>query len=585
MSEVRHIHGDARSLPLADGSVQCVVTSPPYHGLRKYAGEQESVWPDPRAEVERQHTHDPDEACDVCEFEAMKGDCEHDWVGAGRSRHKPDRSTCGKDGNGSGVFVSDQPRGSQPAKAARGEVLEFGGTCRKCGAWRGGFGLEPNIEMYVAHTVEILREIRRVLRDDGVVFWNIGDSFASGKGTCFNPGGGASSLEGHGSLKDAEAYPLDRGNKSDLDRQGLKPKDLCGIPFRVAQAAQADGWWWRQMIIWSKPNPMPESTTDRPTTSHEYILLLTKSGDSTFWMHRAGMGTRTQPKPDYRWFDRVEKIETATEPDGDWRGLKLDDGSKRWRRFNLWRGHDYFWDADAVREPITASSFARISEPGFAEQTGGPKDYAKTGVNRHRSARKALEGFAANAHNGRNMRSVWEIPTQPFPEAHFATFPEEIARRCIKAGTSERGACSECGAPWVRQVEASGGTIGKTMGEHANDLAGRDLENGKRFTAEAKSMEGYSRETVGWRPSCECLCDGCKNEPKIAEKLINRPVPIPCVVLDPFAGSGTVGKVAIELNRRAILVDGAYDPELGEDGYLPMAQRRCSNVQRNLVEA
>jgi len=136
-------------------------------------------------------------------------------------------------------------------------------------------GLEPTPEEYVANMVAVFREVRRVLRDDGTVWLNIGDSYASGKGTCYNPGGGETSLGQE--RKAAGAHPLDRGNKSTLAAVGLKPKDLVGIPWRVAFALQADGWWLRSDIIWAKPNPMPESVTDRPTRSHEYLFLLTKS--------------------------------------------------------------------------------------------------------------------------------------------------------------------------------------------------------------------------------------------------------------------------------------------------------------------
>ena len=228
------------------------------------------------------------------------------------------------------------------------------------------FGLEPTPEMYVEHTIEILREVRRVLRKDGVVFWNIGDSYASGKGTCHNPGGGSNSLEGHANLKDQGAYPLNRGNKSTLEASNLKPKDLCLIPFRVAIAAQEDGWWVRSVIIWSKLNPMPESVTDRPTESHEYILLLTKSAK-------------------------------------------------------------YYWDADAVREK-------------------GPQlgHYRKDGRAGHPDSKTKLTdeelvnpGFREKFDNplGRNIRSVWEFPTQPYPEAHFAVFPEKLPEICIKAAS------------------------------------------------------------------------------------------------------------------------------------------------------
>ena len=158
---------------------------------------------------------------------------------------------------------------------------------------------------------------------------------ASGKGTCYNPGGGSSSLGQD--RKAAGAHPLDRGNKSTLAKSGLKPKDLVGIPWRVAFALQADGWWLRSDIIWHKPNPMPESVTDRPTKAHEYLFLLTKA-------------------------------------------------------------ERYFYDAEAVKEPAVCSSTMM-----------------------------------------RNKRDVWTINTQPFPEAHFATFPEELPELCIKAGCPEGG--------------------------------------------------------------------------------------------------------------------------------------------------
>jgi DNA modification methylase len=141
----------------------------------------------------------------------------------------------------------------------------------------GQIGLESTPDAYVAELVAVFREVRRVLRDDGTLWLNLGDSYASGKGTCYNPGGGESSLDGHAALKKAGAYKLDRGNKSTLAASGLKPKDLVGIPWRVAFALQADGWYLRQDIIWAKPSPFPESVKDRCTKSHEYIFLLSKS--------------------------------------------------------------------------------------------------------------------------------------------------------------------------------------------------------------------------------------------------------------------------------------------------------------------
>ena len=140
----------------------------------------------------------------------------------------------------------------------------------------GQMGLEATPEEYVANMVEVFREARRVLRDDGTLWLNLGDSYVATGGVCKNGSQGSTSIVGHTS---PESCPqTGRADKRKrLRNHGLKPKDLCGIPWRVAFALQADGWWLRQDIIWHKPNPMPESVTDRCTKAHEYIFLLTKS--------------------------------------------------------------------------------------------------------------------------------------------------------------------------------------------------------------------------------------------------------------------------------------------------------------------
>jgi len=214
---------------LEDNSIQCVVTSPPYWGLRKYSGEQELIW--------------------------GNKDCEHQWaaeiVEHDNLRFRGEHSIVGNEKN------PNIHTGKQTAA----------GFCSLCGAWKVAYGLEPTPEMYIEHTILILREIRRVLRKDGVVFWNIGDSYyGSGQGASTNP---------DVLINAKEVYNI--GKRHNKTSSVLKPKDLCLIPFRVAIACQQDGWWVRSVIIWSKPNPMPESCIDRPTESHEYILMLTKS--------------------------------------------------------------------------------------------------------------------------------------------------------------------------------------------------------------------------------------------------------------------------------------------------------------------
>ncbi|MGA3169068.1 MAG: site-specific DNA-methyltransferase [Terriglobia bacterium] len=231
-SEFLIVRADARHIPLADNSVQCIVTSPPYFGLRRYAGNQELVW----GGAER---------------------CEHEWYANGTRKQSPQR-----DHAPDGSF--GKTRGVEKSRAGMAFEASLGSTCRLCGAWLGAFGLEPTVDAYIQHTVEILREVRRVLRTDGVCFWNVGDS-RSGSG------------KGIGSDHDKAVFTDADIAKTNWKDCGLKPKDLCLIPQRIALAAQEDGWWVRSDIIWALPNAMPESATDRPTDAYEHILMLTKS--------------------------------------------------------------------------------------------------------------------------------------------------------------------------------------------------------------------------------------------------------------------------------------------------------------------
>jgi DNA modification methylase len=212
--------------PIPDQHVQCCITSPPYWGLRDYG---------------------------TAEWEGGDQECDH-------MESKP--------------FVNPKntlgPRGHLPSTNAANKMhqKQYAVHCEKCGALRHDkqVGMEPTPEEYVAKMVEVFSEVRRVLRDDGTLWLNLGDSYASQGGA--NP----------------HTAPSGTGNNSKIETAqpartppaGLKPKDLCGIPWRVALALQADGWYLRQDIIWHKPNPMPESVRDRCTKAHEYLFLLTK---------------------------------------------------------------------------------------------------------------------------------------------------------------------------------------------------------------------------------------------------------------------------------------------------------------------
>jgi len=238
----------------------------------------------------------------------------------------------------------------------------------------GQLGLERTPEEYVSKLVEVFGEVRRVLRKDGTLWLNLGDSYANdGKWGASTGGKHAAGLHGE---------PIGRAKRA----TGLKPKDLCGIPWRVAFAMQANGWWLRQDIIWHKPNPMPESVRDRCTKAHEYIFMLSKSAR-------------------------------------------------------------YWYDAKAISEPPSQKSIDRLSQPNLENQTGSLRVPGK--INGPMKAcfggRKKATGYGTRKHSGRedegnyiyngvNRRSVWTITTKPFKEAHFATFPPEIPELCIKAG-------------------------------------------------------------------------------------------------------------------------------------------------------
>ena len=282
----------------------------------------------------------------------------------------------------------------------------------------GQIGLEPTLGEHLDVMVDVFREVRRVLKRHGTVWLNYGDCYAaapSGRAAAdvenddrtfrdkpFSTVGPIYSANHHG----------DRGVRGNVFRRSagvsspgaivaggfLKPKDLCMIPNRLAIALQEDGWWIRSEIIWHKPNPMPESVYDRPTGAHEKVFLLTK-------------------------------------------------------------GESYFYNHEAIREPVTGGTHARKPGPNSRQSVDRVPRSRKVGVGPRSAAeddafRKAKGSFHASTTDiveTRNARNVWTIAPRAFREAHFATFPPELARRCILAGTPLT-VCSACGA-----VDACGG--------------------------------------------------------------------------------------------------------------------------------
>ena len=289
-------------------------------------------------------------------------------------------------------------------------------------------GLEASPDAYVAELVEVFREVRRVLRDDGTLWLNLGDSYNAGR-----DGGRA------GGQKQA-SHPRHEGvNRSGANVPGLKPKDLIGIPWRVAFALQADGWYLRQDIIWHKPNPMPESVTDRCTKAHEYVFLLSKS-PRYFYDAEA---IAEQQVSDHTAGNTSHKGATAYEEGAAEHRTKAGLVSFAGRsRVQAKRAAEIAIEAGLTDEHIAAIRSVGITDTGKARVT-------QDGTGKNDPAVQALADEAKVALGGyyrefliaekRNKRSVWSIATKPYSEAHFATMAPELARTCILAGCPEGG--------------------------------------------------------------------------------------------------------------------------------------------------
>lgn len=343
---VRILEGDALTVlrTLEAQSVQVCVTSPPYFGLRDYG---------------------------TGSWEGGLPDCDHREVSA---QNRPGRETPGGRG---GSFPTTE-RGYRAA-------------CGKCGANRVDrqLGLEKTPQLYVDAMVGVFREVKRVLRDDGTLWLNIGDSYSgSGKG------GNPEDSKWKGFVGNSQREAAATAYAGDDRLYGLRPKNLIGIPWMLAFALRADGWYLRSDIIWHKPNPMPESVTDRPTKAHEYLFLLTKS-------------------------------------------------------------ERYYYDADAIVEPVSPNTNMRVSQNvaaqigseranGGGKTNGNMKAVVRGGVN----PKAALNAVGSKQNESfsqacslpvlqRNKRSVWTVTTQGYSDAHFATFPPKLIEPCILAGSAK----------------------------------------------------------------------------------------------------------------------------------------------------
>ena len=339
---------------LPDGVADCCITSPPYYGLRDY-GTGKWVGGDPN--------------------------CKHESAKMSTRFERTMTETSAKQKTNAGS-----------------DVKQYIKVCPLCGAVREDkqIGLEETPEAYIEKLVDLFREVRRVLRDDGTLWVNIGDGYCNSNG--FARASDSFQRQGR---NDA---PANDRNLSALHNSGLKTKDLIGIPWMLAFALREDGWYLRQDIIWHKPNPMPESVKDRCTKSHEYIFLLAKQ--------------------QHYYFDYEAIQEEATGYDG--RKDTMNKGSQKY------------------------------SEEYMPKQTGETM-----------ASRKHERWQFKNECPVRNKRDVWSVCTKPNNEAHFATFPEELIKPCILAGSRLGGV--------VLDPFFGSGTTGRVAREYGRQYIGIEL--------------------------------------------------------------------------------------------------------------
>lgn len=482
--KLNHIYcGDVlevlRTFP--DECVDCVVASPPYWGLRNYGEETNKIWGGDK-------------------------NCEHRWEGNIKCPTK-----IGVQGstetikNPSLVKSMRKPKGSS--------------FCKKCGAWYGQLGLEPTLDLYIEHLLEVMRELKRVLKKTGVIFWNHGDCYFGG-----HPCGSIHGKITGSRYKDKGVIPQQKEGRpqgQSIYRKIEKCLVLQNYRF-ILRCVDELGLILRNVIIWHKPNHMPSSVKDRFTNAYEPVFMLTKSKKY--------------------WFDLDAVRKPYTEPLNRWGGEELKPKPVRCPRC-LGIGRIPIESLNPQKCPDCNGKGIIYKKSAWDKETN-----QQTYRNRDMRPNKA----------GKNPADVWQIPTQPFPEAHFATFPERLVEPMIKAGCPQ-WICKKCGKA----------RVGITNKDYVPTRPGRKVGTGKSGTNIDPNKSLHQRDISKYRMKIEyqtigftdCNCNaGWKSG----------------VVLDPFLGSGTTAVVAKKLGRNYVGIE--LNPK-----YVKMAEKRIANTEGRLL--
>jgi DNA modification methylase len=532
-------------------SVHMAITSPPYWGLRSYK-------------------------TPVCIWDGNPT-CEHEWSNIIEKSH----------GGGTNGIVYNN-------KDERIHFTAESSTCAKCGAWRGELGHEITPESYISHLIQIFDEVKRILKPDGSLYVNIGDTYYGSGGSVWHTPDtknlGRKTFE-------CGAYPT--ASVSQKKHEFLQPKSQTCIPEMFVLEMIKHGWIKRNTIIWHKPNCMPESTEDRFTRDFEPMYFFTKNNKILYWTNEKSLDLIVRkPKTniegiDWEWRScrRCEgtghKIDTDGDNDDDENNYQCtiesffeenengngngsnDNTDKSDQKivckscsgtgkvkYPLWVSHDSYFEQqfDPYTEPLD-----RWGGQSLKKDTSKTADYKKLQNIGWSSAFRVGRPMRPNP-LGRNKRCVWNIKVASFKDAHFAVYPEELLVTPIKAGCPEY-VCTNCGMPRVKIYRPTGNyTVysgyGSKTGEHIKVIPSSSILTKE---VQEKELAGYS----------SCACDNAEY--------------LPGIVLDPFMGSGTTALVALKLGRRFIGIDS-------NQKYVDMATERIrpyleQKTLKNLIEA
>jgi DNA modification methylase len=392
-------------------------------------------------------------------------------------------------------------------------------------------GSEPTPEAFIETMVRVFREVRRVMRPDGVLFLNLGDSYCAG------------GRVGHGTRvgykQQTNVGTLESGDMRAND-DTVVSGNLLNMPHRVAEALRAYGWIWRQTIVWAKRSPMPEAMS-----GWRWQRCKVKVVPGKVSRQMSSDMREVTYVPDYKDPENFAKWSECPgcekcEPNG---GYVLRRGSGRCTTaheyvFVLAKSNRYFWDSEQSKEASLPASTKR-TRSGFRVHERDAQNHYREGF--QRGAGYELET--------RNPRSVWTLSSEPTKVAHFATFPSELVYRCLKAGVSGCGCCPECGSPWAPVVESERVA---TRPAHESktyvDPEGSPYQMHHGTIIGNRDPERHCTQTKvnGYRSTCQC---GHKDH-------------VGCMVLDPFAGIGTTGQVALAMGHRFVGIE--LNPEYAE---------------------